>query len=135
MTSGAISLPVANPGLLSQRETYYPSAVVEGGKATFFEVMIAAEPLTFQQRARAYWLLTDVHALQAQTGKPSAVVLMIGNLEGTSYSRSSSAGAVRMSVDDVRSRFRPALDSGFLEIREYALSQTDIDLLSAQLNA
>jgi 3',5'-cyclic AMP phosphodiesterase CpdA len=131
---GAITMPVSEPDIVSKGHTYEFFAVVASGRERIFiDVFLAERPLSFRQRARIHWMLHEVKKLN-ERDSANRVLLIIGNLDGTHFSRSLAPGKIEDSIDELKRWFAPAIKSSLLELKHYNISQADVDRLGKALS-
>jgi hypothetical protein len=125
---GQDTLPRANPDLVAATSRYILDFVVhEQGVKFLYTLVLAVDKIDFRQRARIYWLLTDVKAMIASSGARCKVVLLIGNLEETHFFLGERRGEVKGSIEKLERWFAPAREGGILEIRTHSFSQEEVE--------
>lgn len=130
---GEFQIPTANPDIVSGASSYTCYRILEShSEKIFFDIFLATKELGFRQKARIYWLLSDVKKLEQTSDQKCKVVLIVGNLERTHFSESIRIGEIGESIRDLENVFQPARLNGLLEIRTHEFSQDEIERLIQQ---
>lgn len=133
---GANTALSGDSDLVAEQARYNFASVldIEGGRI-FIDVFLATSRLDFRQKARIHWMLVDVQHFGRTTKSSARIRLVIGNLEGTNFSRERVPAEISDSINELRACFEPALTSGFLEIVERKVAQAEIDALDQTIPA
>lgn len=132
-TSADLRLP-GDREIVSQASRYVFDAMSDSGKErTYFEVILATARIDFRQRARIHWMLVDLSQFAKANDLVCSVVLVIGNLANTHFSREVDVGEIAASIDKLKRAFAPAIKSGLLDVRVRDVSQDEIEDVDRQL--
>lgn len=135
LSSSDMELPSANPGIVGNGLSYKWYRVLESTEErVFYDIILATKDLGFKQKARIYWMLTDVNNLVHSLGKASKVILLIGNLEGTHFFEGKEKDEIEASIKSVKQFFAPAIGSGLFEVRSHNFTQDEVDGLVEQMS-
>ena len=131
---GAKTMLAADTDLVSAAARYRFGSIcdLEAGRA-FIDVFLATTRLAFAHQARIHWMLADVQRLAEATRITPRVLLIVGNLGDTHYSRERKAGEITSSITDLRAVFAPAVRSGLFEILEHSFSQEELEKLDQRI--
>jgi len=134
ITGAEFKFPAANPDIVGEASRYRSYCVVEKPNETiFYDIILAIQRLDFRQKARIYWMLTDVKGLEKRSSKKCKIVILVGNLEETHFFQGELKGEVRKSIEEIQNWFMPAFKSGLIEIRQHNFSQEDIERLTSKV--
>jgi 3',5'-cyclic AMP phosphodiesterase CpdA len=122
------TLPPGDPELVGPQTSYRLNRIVETkAERLFFDVILATSRLRFRQRARVYWLLTDVKNLPVPPdGLKNKVILLIGNLGGTPLAQTTNPQEVDKSITTLREWFAPAINADWLDVRSHQFTAEEI---------
>jgi 3',5'-cyclic AMP phosphodiesterase CpdA len=135
-TDGGDTSLLGDAELVAQTARYkFASVVHTQTRRLYFDVFLAASRLDFRQRARIYWMLSDVKRSESSDGIKPGVCVVIGNLAATNFSRERTPGEISTSVQVLKDWFAPALDSELLQVIECKLVQGDLDALAQSIPA
>lgn len=131
--SGAeLRIPAAHPDIIGEASQYNCYCVAEKlDEMVFYDIIQATQRLDFRQKARIYWMLTDVKGFELHSSKRSRVIILVGNLEETHFFQGKTKGEIEKSIEEIKRLFKPASISGLLEIREHAFSQEEVEQLAS----
>ncbi|ESY77462.1 hypothetical protein X739_33010 [Mesorhizobium sp. LNHC220B00] len=104
--------------------------IENAGTRVFYEVMQATKALKFGTLARIRWLVTEL-VESAKTGRPTKIVLLVGNLEDTHYSEAEKPGETERSISKLCDWLGPAVAAKVVEVRTYNYTQSDVATLTA----
>jgi 3',5'-cyclic AMP phosphodiesterase CpdA len=136
MSAAQFQMPAANPDLVGTSSRYEFHAMLEDSATrSFYDVILAPSRLSFIYRARVYWMLTDVAALAEKVGRPTKIILLIGDLEQTQFETVQRKGEISTSIEKLKRWFQPALDSRLLEIRVHEFTEPEIELIASDVAA
>ncbi len=132
VVSGAKSqLPPADTDIVSKASKYNFDCIIDkSAERIFYDIILATRTLNFRQRARIYWMLTDVKSLANREKKKSKIVILIGNLEGTHFFRGQIRGEINESIKLIKKWFSPALKGSLLQIRQHNFVQDEVEELA-----
>ncbi|SPM26739.1 metallophosphoesterase family protein [Mycobacterium terramassiliense] len=127
------TLPPGDPELVGPQTSYRLNRIVETkAERLFFDVILATARLRFRQRARVYWLLTDVKNLPLKPdGLKNKVILLIGNLGGTALAQTTDHEEIDKSITKLREWFAPAIDANWLDVRAHHFTAEEIAAIVA----
>jgi 3',5'-cyclic AMP phosphodiesterase CpdA len=132
VSAGAEStLPPADPELVASASSYrFDRLLTLRGDNVFYDLLLLTERLGFRQRARILLMLRDVKSWSRSAGLTARVSLLIGNLEGTAFSRVSEPGEIARSIDELQEWFAPAIHAGLLDVRVLNVNPSEIEKLN-----
>lgn len=127
------TLPPGDPEIVGPQTSYRLNRIVETKtQRLFFDVILATSRLRFRQRARVYWLLTDVKNLPlAPDGRKNKVVLLIGNLGGTPLAQTTGQKEIDTSITKLREWFAPAIAASWLDVRDHQFTAEEVAAIIA----
>lgn len=121
--------------IVAEQARYRFASMIEvEGRRLFVDIILASSRLDFRQRARIHWMLVDVKQLAA-TGSMPSVLLIVGNLANTHFSRERVPGEIAASIAELKTAFAPALASGLLSISDLSVEQESLDRLDSKIPA
>lgn len=133
-TGGQIHFPVGDPTIVQEQSSYKFHRTLETTEGiTYYDLMLGTEHIGFVQRARIFWMLADVSAHANRINRPVKVVLLIGILENTHFSRTTAAGEVENSIQKIEQWFAPARERQLFEIRRYDFQQGEVEAISREV--
>jgi 3',5'-cyclic AMP phosphodiesterase CpdA len=134
---GETHFPVGRPNIVQPHSSYKFYCTMDNGAETvYYDLILATARLGFVQRARIFWMLSDVDAHAHRTGRPAKVVLLIGVLENTHFSRTTDVGELDRSIEKMKHWFAPAIQNSLLEVRTpYEFTQQEVAALSRRVAA
>ncbi|MGD2089330.1 MAG: hypothetical protein PVH61_24355 [Candidatus Aminicenantes bacterium] len=135
ITGTEFEFPAAHPDIVGEKSRYKSYCVLEkSNERIFYDIILAIQRLDFRQKARIYWMLTDVKGLKKHS--KCKVVILLGNLEETHFFQGQVKGEIQKSMEEIKKWFRPAFQSGLIEIRQHNFSQEKIEeLISGVTNS
>jgi 3',5'-cyclic AMP phosphodiesterase CpdA len=134
--SGDATIPPADPDLVGVETQYRLDRIIHvNGENRYYDVVLAASRLNFRQRARVYWLLTDVKHLSESQSERGKVILLIGNLEDTPLATTTNPQEVEESIDNLCKWFAPAIKGGWLEVRKHRFTTDEISAIAGAVSS